>query len=321
MAANVRRSERKRRVPTCAWCTPSVFLSWRTSASCSRMRITALVIAARATSPTGASLPTLGTTSSGGASARGPSARTSFGVGSGWPAPAARRRSMSAGNSWCGASGVTSSSTSRKRAATRSPSSTDTSSSATSAMRCPRGSKSAALRRSVWRRATGVNVADRTYARNSSSGSGRDLGRQAHEVVLGPSEHAVLGLAGKLHRPDPAAGLGAIPHARAPTDQTEIGRVPIRGVERDVSPRARRHRREDAVELGEDEPRPGGELRLALDPAVRLWATHARARLSASSCNRRCASLWWTVGNRCHPPSASSSQASTSSVRLTSSTS
>ena len=185
----------------------------------------------------------------------------------------------------------------------------------------PLGSKSAALRRSVWRRATGVNVADRTYARNELERRGRDLGRQAHEVVLGPSEHAVLGLAGKLHRPDPTAGLGAIPDARAPTDQTEIGRVPIRRVERDVGARARRHRREHAIELGEDEPRPGGELRLALDPAVRLRAAHARARLSASSCSRRCASLWWTVGTRCHPPSASSSQASTSSVRLTSSTS
>ncbi len=58
---------------------------------------------------------------SGGSAARGPSARTIFGTGSGWPAPAARSRAVTDATKEGEASSVNSTSSSRNRAARRRP--------------------------------------------------------------------------------------------------------------------------------------------------------------------------------------------------------
>ena len=157
---NVRRFDRSVRIATRAWCTASgsppvrTIGSWRSrcATDCARtLRITSLAAAPGSTGR--------GDTS-GGSIARGPRARTCFGVGSGAPAPAPRRR-LTSGSSAVWPSG-TSTSISRKRAATRRPSRTETSSSTTSARRTPAGSVSRTRRRTVDSRATGLSSDRRT---------------------------------------------------------------------------------------------------------------------------------------------------------------
>ena len=109
------------------------------------------------TSRAGESASTTSGATSGGSIARGPSALMCFGVGSGAPAPAPRSRATS-GATMPSASPMTSTSISRKRAATRRPSRTDTSSSTTSASRAPEASSTRTRRRTVERRATGIEL-------------------------------------------------------------------------------------------------------------------------------------------------------------------
>ena len=100
----VRRSERKRRVATLAWWTLSGSVPRRTPGSLTSSRSVDVAIAACTTSAgVDAKSSGGGAVTSGGSAARGPSARTIFGTGSGEPAPAARSRATSAGSSVSGA--------------------------------------------------------------------------------------------------------------------------------------------------------------------------------------------------------------------------
>ncbi len=118
----VRRSERSRRVATRAWCTASGSLPSRTPGSLPISRGVEVAIAAWTTSAgVDAKSSGRGGTRSGGSAARGPSARTILGTGSGCPAPAARSRATSAATSVGGADCSSSTSSSRNRAASRHP--------------------------------------------------------------------------------------------------------------------------------------------------------------------------------------------------------
>ena len=172
---NVRRSERKRRVATRAWWTPSGSVSRRTIGSCWIRRTTEAAIARRTTSPAVAPDASSGTETSGDCEARGPSARTYFGVGSGAPAPAARNRSTIGVEQAGGVSSPISTSSSRNLAARRRPSSTDTSSSTMSASNLPWESRSSTRRRTVLRL--------RLWPELAPSGCTRERGRRPLRAV------------------------------------------------------------------------------------------------------------------------------------------
>ena len=252
----------------------------------------------------------------------GPSARTSFGVGSGCPAPAARTRSISAEATLVGRvlghleldlaeAGGDAIAVEHRHLVVG------------DLRRCaaPGIEERERCAGSVCRRATGCNGVDpHVRAHEVERRDGISAGRPMKSCSGRESTPSSV-LPGSFTVQIAAAGFGAIAGRDPPTDQTEIGGVPIRRVERDVGAGARRDRRQDAIEVGEDEPRPGGELRLALDPAVRSGRSCASATERELLQSAVRVVVVDRLSTRVHRPSASSSQASTSSVRLTSSTS